>query len=93
MYKEIQHKLRSLLRHQHTDYLTNILSSSDCDNRKLFWKYIKNKRKDSVGISTPKSQNSSVVSDPTEKSEIFNHQFKSVFTIEDTDHFSNFLPT
>ena len=52
-------------------------------------------KKDSVG--TLKSQNGSVVSDPTEKSEIFNHQFKSVFTIEDTDYFPikgppSFLP-
>ena len=92
-YKELSQKVRNLLRHQHNSYLTNILSTDDLNNQKLFWKYIKNKRKDRVGISTLKSHNGCVVSDSLEKSEILNKQFKSVFTIENTENFPNKGPS
>ena len=78
--------MRKLLRQQHTNYLTNILST---DVRKHFWKYIKSKRKDSVGISTLKTPDGCVVSNSLEKSEILNNQFKLVFTIENTENFPN----
>ena len=43
--------------------------------------FLENRRKDSIGISTLKSQNGNVITDPTGKAEILNHHFKLVFTI------------
>ena len=40
-----------------------------------------------------KSQNGSVVSNSQEKAEILNNQFKSVFTIENTENFPNKGPS
>ena len=74
-------------------FLTNILLTEDLNNRKLFWKYIKSKRKENIGISILKSQNGSVVSNSQEKAEILNNQFKSVFTIENTENFPNKGPS
>ena len=44
-----------------------------------FWHYITGKRQDNIGIGTLKSQSGSIVTDPLEKAEILNNQFKSVF--------------
>ena len=44
----------------------------------MFW------LKDYLLISTLKNQSGNIVTDPSEKAEILNNQFKSVFTIEDT---------
>ena len=92
-YKELSQKVCKLLRQQHTNYLTNILSTDVLNNRKLFWKYVKSKRKDSVGISTLKTPDGCVVSNSLDKSEILNNQFKSVFTIENTENFPNKGPS
>ena len=51
---------------------------------KRFWHYIKGKRLDNIGIGTLKNQSGSIVTDPSEKAEILNNQFTSVFTIGDT---------
>ena len=52
------------------------LESSDT---KPFWRYVKSKRQDTVGISSLK-KNGTLYSDPRDKSDILNNQFKSVFT-------------
>ena len=59
----------------------------DLNSQKLFWKYIKSKRKDSISISTLKSPDNCMVSNSLEKLQILNNQFKSVFTTENTATF------
>ena len=53
------------------------------DKKKLFWYYVKSKQQDISGISTLTTSDGTIVSDPSEKVEIFNEYFKSVFTAED----------
>ena len=71
--------------HQHKQYLSNLIDSNDNnENLKCFWHYVKSKRQDNVGIGALKNQTNDMVTDSTEKAEILNKQFKSVFTVEDT---------
>ena len=51
---------------------------------KCFWRYIKGKRQDNIENSALKSQTGNTVTESSEKAEILNNQFKSVFTVEDT---------
>ena len=56
---------------------------------KPFWKYIKARRNDNIGVAAIKD-NGILYHDSNIKAELLHHQFKSVFTIDDdTDH----LPT
>ena len=58
-------------------------------NNKPFWKYIKARRNDNIGVAAIKN-NGILHHDSKTKAELLNHQFKSVFTMDDdTDH----LPT
>ena len=84
-YKNLQHQTKSTIRQRHTQYLSNISNPQNGDNRmKRFWHYIKGKRQDNIGIGALKNQTGNIVTDSSEKAEILNEQFKSVFTIEDT---------
>ena len=71
------------VRKAHWDYVNKTLTESlESGNNKSFWKYIKSKRSDSIGIAGLK-QNGVLHQDSKEKAEILNAQFKSVFTRED----------
>jgi hypothetical protein len=53
------------------------------NNSKKFWKYIKSRKQDTMGIGTLK--NNGVLAETAEqKAEMLNSQFKSVFTTENT---------
>ena len=57
--------------------------SSNNSNKKPFWHYVKSKQQDVSWISTLESPAGTIVSEPSEKAEIFSEYFKSVFTVED----------
>ena len=58
-------------------------------NNKPFWKYIKARHSDNIGVAAIKN-NGTLYHDSKAKAELLSHQFKSVFTMgDDTDH----LPT
>ena len=58
-------------------------------NNKPFWKYVKARRNDNIGVAAIKN-NGILYHDSKTKAELLNHQFRSVFTMDDdTDH----LPT
>ena len=77
---------KGLLYQQHKQYLSNLIDSQDnSNNLKCFWHYIKGKCQDNVGIGALKNQVNDMVTDSTEKAEILNKQFKSVFTAKDTN--------
>ena len=79
------------MRVQHDDYLTNLLnSSSRLNGNKPFWRYIKSRRQEHIGISALETPEGTVTS-ATSKAETLNKAFKSVFTIEDL-HSLPFLP-
>ena len=82
-YKILQHKVRNLLRSSHYKYLQNAVNSaSDTVNQKSFWRYIKSKRHDSTGIGSLKTPTGDVVTESSDKAEILNNHFKSVFATE-----------
>ena len=84
-YKSLQHQTKSIIRQRHQQYLSSIVNPDNGDNKmKRFWRYIKGKRQDNIGISALKSQTGNIVTESSEKAEILNDQFKSVFTVEDT---------
>ena len=82
------------MRQQHTNYLSNALFSDDTDGKKLFWRYIKNRKKNNnITITSLKSQTGSLVFDSQQKSEVLNHQFQTVFTTEDLTNFPHKGPS
>ena len=68
------------------------LFSDDTNGKKLFWRYIKNQKKN-ITITSLKSQTGSLVFDPQQKSEVLNHQFQTVFTTEDLTNFPHKGPS
>jgi hypothetical protein len=66
----------------HNQYISTILDKSLEDKKpKPFWKYIKQLKKDTVGIAPLKEKNTGkLLTDSKEKAEALNKQFKSVFT-------------
>ena len=78
------------VRQAHWNYVNAILNKSpEHGNNKPFWKYIKARRNDNIGVAAIKN-NGILYHDSKTKAELLNHQSKSVFTMDDeTDH----LPT
>ena len=55
-YNNIHQKVPNQMRQQHTNYLSNALFSDDTNGEKLFWRYIKNQKKNNITITSLKSQ-------------------------------------
>jgi len=83
-YRNIITQVKNLTRHQHGTHLSNIFPNSD--NRKPFWRYLKSRKQDTIGIGTLKTLDGNTVIDPYNKAELLNSHFESVFTSEDPDH-------
>ena len=66
-----------------------LTESLEHGNNKPFWKYIKARRNDNVGVAAIKN-NDILYHDSKTKAELLNHQFKSVFTMDDDTYH---LPT
>ena len=66
-----------------------MLNNPEDKSNKAFWRFIKSKKQDSISISSPK-QGSKVIFDSKGKATIFNEQFCSVFTSEDTTNLPSF---
>ena len=80
-YKNLLHQIKNLIRQQHNQYLANISKPPQSgDNRmKRFWHYIKGKHQDNIEIGYLKNASGSIVTDSSEKAEILNNQFKSIY--------------
>ena len=85
-FKDLQHQIRSLLRKQHWQYLSDIFNNCDENTNKSLWRYIESRRHDKVGIGTLHTPNGTPVIHPGKKAQLLNNQFKSVFTLEDLQH-------
>ena len=60
-YKTIRIHVRNILRRQHSNFIFNVMSSAQSDNKKPFWRYLKSRRQDNVGIGTLKTMHVVVV--------------------------------
>ena len=58
-----------------------IIKGLETNNTKPFWKYIKSRKTDNIGVS-PLKDKGKLVSDSKGKAEILIQQFRSVFTID-----------
>ena len=86
-YRECKRILQKSERQSYWSYVNNIIEVGDQDSacqpkQKRFWSYIKSLRKDSSGIA-PLKDNGRLFNSPTDKANILNHQYHSVFTRED----------
>ena len=57
-----------------------MLSSND---KKPLWRFIKAKKQDNVNISSLKTPDGQIITDPASKANVLNQYFKTVFTVED----------
>ena len=81
-YKACKSSVQKELRGAHWNYVNESLAKNmEQGNNKAFWKYIKSKRNDNVGVAGIK-QNGVLHHDSQTKAEILNNQFHSVFTKE-----------
>ena len=83
-YKHFQTEIKKQIRKAEWTYIPvndTILKGLKSNNTKPFWKYIKSRKNDNIGVSPLKSKGK-LVSDSKEKDDILIQQFKSVFTID-----------
>ena len=86
-YRESKRILQKSERQSYLSYVNIIIEVGDQDSacqpkQKRFWSYIKSLRKDSSGIA-PLKDNGRLFNSPTDKANILNHQYHSVYTQED----------
>lgn len=84
----MKHRVQKETRKAHWDYVGQILQDSlDNKETKTFWKYIKSKKQENMGVQ-PLKNKGKLESDDKIKAELLIEQFKSVFssdTISDGD--------
>ena len=91
---DLKSRVQKEIRQAHNNYVANILTLENTDpydnatthqstaNRKRFWSYIKNLKRDNNNLS-PLKDNGILVSDSKGQANILNNQYQSVFTDED----------
>ena len=84
-HKVLQKQVSEMLKFQHRSYITNIISSAN--DKKPFWQYIKTKKQENVDINTLKSADRKAITSASEKANILNKYFKSVFVTENCNMF------
>ena len=87
-YLDIEQMVKCELQDAERVYVNGILQNGlESGNNKPFWKYVKSQKQGTFGISALKS-NGNVITDSLSKAEIVNSQFKSVFTPQSGNIFS-----
>ena len=87
IYKEVKKAMRHKCKETYNQFMSDLMTQTDDHqiHNKRFWKYIKSRRCDQVGISTLKDEIGRSVTDGDKKANLLNQQFASVFTIDDLD--------
>ena len=89
-YKKHKRETQRAMREAQLNYVNNILQDSlDNKDPKPFWKYVKSKKRDNIGISPIKDQGK-LYSHSKEKAELLSKQFQSVFTKEGDETIPSF---
>ena len=87
-YRRIKNQINNKLKEAHNNYCSRLFDDSFGGSKRQFWKYIKAKRKDDVGIYTI-VVDGKPCTDAKSKAKALNSYFKSVFTKEDTENLPN----
>ena len=81
-YKEHQKICKRAFQTAENNFVNNTINKGlEEKNSKPFWRYIKSKKSDNIGVS-PLKDKGKLVSESKKKAEILLNQFKSVFTID-----------
>jgi hypothetical protein len=99
-YRHFQKECTRQVRKAEWAYINNaIMEGLENNNPKPFWKYIKSRKQDNIGVA-PLKTNGQLVNDSKGKAEILIRRFKSVFTREQnttlpktTKHIKDTIPT
>ena len=92
-YRLTQKEMQKALDQARWDYVNNILIDGlENNNSKPFWRFIKSRRQDSVGVA-PLKDEGILHTDSKEKAHILNRQFQRVFTQEDNSPLPNHCRT
>ena len=84
-YKKLKDEVTAALKQAHDKYIDGLFEAEDTENpAKKLWGYVKSLKIDKIGIPPLKWKNK-LVSLAKQKAEALSHQYKSVFTREDTD--------
>ena len=83
-YNKLKSETQHQMRKAQTDLIQNTVNRDIKENSKRFRSYIKSKRQEPVGISPLLNKDGFLHSDSQNKAEIWNNQFQSVYTKEDT---------
>ena len=82
-YRNVKKSTNHHLKRSHRHHVNNKLSDAlENNNTKPFWSYIKSLRNDNNGVAPIKAEGK-LHSDPTQKANLLNRQFQSVFVKED----------
>ena len=85
-FKDHQKLCRKEFRKAEQDFINKTIQDGLADNNpKPFWRYIKSKKNDNLGVS-PLKENGQLRSEAKEKAEILLNQFKSVFSSDSSDN-------
>ncbi|XP_072021445.1 uncharacterized protein [Amphiura filiformis] len=85
LFKSARKAYKRNLNKAHNEYISAMLEEDLQQNPKKFWKYVKSKRTDNVGVH-PLKNGTETVSDHVGKANVLNSFFKSVFTRENTSN-------
>ena len=88
-YKRLRNKVKSITRKLTKAFEKN-LAKKIKENPKAYWKYINSKRKCKININSLLSPDGIITEDDTEKVDILNTFFTSVFTKEDLNDIPDF---
>ena len=83
-YKRLQREVQFKVRRANRDYLETSVSGDYKKNSKKFWTYVKSKGQEATGVAPLKNKDGFIQSDAQARANIFNQQFESAFTAEDT---------
>ena len=79
-YRQFQKDCKHAFRKAGWDYINNFLQEGLANNNtKPFWRYVKSKKQDNIGVS-PLKQRGQLLNDSKSKAELLLSQFSSVFT-------------
>ena len=81
---KLSQKIKGQLKTKFNDYINGILEENIKSKPKKFWRFIRSKRNENMGVSPLINSNGKLVTDSKGKADVLNKQYQSVFTQEKT---------
>ena len=82
-YKRLQQECRNAIKSAHEQYLQGLFEEDSGKPSKKFWRTIKSRRKDNIGVPPLRDRNGILVTTSKGKAQILSDQYQKVFTNED----------